>query len=91
MNDPERWAIAYHKDLEKEIRRLPRPTIRRILEAIESLAINPWPPGCRKMEGHQQLWRIQIGVYRIIYQIDEDKRLITSYRIGHRRDVYRNL
>jgi mRNA interferase RelE/StbE len=90
MSEPEQWTVTYHRDLEREIRRLPRPFIKRILETIESLAADPRPPGCKKIEGHH-FWRVQVGVYRILYQIDEENRVINTYRIGHRRDVYRNL
>jgi mRNA interferase RelE/StbE len=69
MSDPEQWRVTYHRDLEKEIRRLPKPYIKRILETIESLAADPRPPGCKKLEGHQ-FWLVQVAVYRILYQID---------------------
>ena len=90
MSDPEQWRVTYHRDLEKEIRRLPKPYIKRILETIESLAADPRPPGCKKLEGHQ-FWLVQVSVYRILYQIDEEKRVVNTYRVGHRRDIYRNL
>ncbi len=84
------WTVNYHRDLEKEIRRLPRQYIRRILEEIENLASNPYPPSSKKIQGHD-LWRVRVGVYRILYQIDEENQVINTYRIGHRRGVYRNL
>ena len=84
------WTVNYHRELEKEIRRLPRQYIRRILEAIENLALNPYPPSSKKIQGHD-LWRVRVGVYRILYQIDEENQVINTYRIGHRRGVYRNL
>lgn len=86
----ENWTVNYHRDLAKEIRRLPKPTIKRLLEAIEGLATNPQPPGCQKIEGYD-LWRIRVGSYRILYQIDEGNRTVNSYRVGHRKDVYRGL
>jgi mRNA-degrading endonuclease RelE of RelBE toxin-antitoxin system len=55
MSEPEQWTVTYHRDLEREIRRLPRPFIKRILETIESLAADPRPPGCKKIEGHHFL------------------------------------
>jgi mRNA interferase RelE/StbE len=85
-----KWAVNYHRDLEKEIRRLPKPHIRRILEAIESLSNDPHPSGSKKIQGHD-LWRVQVGVYRIIYQIDDENQIVNTYRIGHRKGIYRNL
>jgi mRNA interferase RelE/StbE len=52
--------------------------------------MDPRPHGSKKIEGHS-LWRVQVGVYRILYQIDNEKRVVNVYRIGHRKDVYRNL
>jgi mRNA interferase RelE/StbE len=86
----ENWTVNYHRDLAKEIRRLPKPTVKRLLETIESLATDPRPPDCQKVEGYD-LWRIRIGDYRILYQIDEENRTVNSYRVGHRKHVYRNL
>lgn len=85
-----RWTVEYHRDIEKEIRQLPKPFIKRILEKIESLADNPRPPGCEKISGHE-LWKVRIGVYRILYTINEEQHTIRTYRIGHRRDIYRDL
>ena len=86
----ERWTVNYHQELAKEIRRLPKPVIKRLLEAIEALAENPIPPGSRKIEGHP-LWRIKVGDYRILYQIDEEHFVVNTYRLGHRKDIYRRL
>lgn len=71
MNDKEIWTVYYHRDLEKEIRRLPKPHIRHILEAIETLAVNPKPGSSKKIKGHD-LWRIRVGVYRICYSSDKN-------------------
>ncbi len=90
MNNKKAWAVYYHRDLEKEIRRLPRPHVSQILTAIETLAENPQPDGCKKIKG-SNLWRIRVGVYRILYSIDEENRTVSTYRIGHRKAVYRNL
>ena len=90
MSSENKWVVKYHRNLEREIRRLPKRTIKRILETIEALAIQPKPPGSRKIRGHE-LWRVQVGNYRILYYIDEEKQVISTYRVGHRRDVYRRL
>jgi mRNA interferase RelE/StbE len=84
------WRVEYHRDLERELRSLPKPYIRRVLEVIESLASNPRPHGAEKLTGHD-LWRIRIGVYRLLYQISEPEHSVRTYCIGHRRDVYRRL
>jgi mRNA interferase RelE/StbE len=90
MSDERQWAVNYHRDLEKEIRRLPSQYIKRILEAIEDFSVDPRPRGSKKIKGHD-FWRVRVGVYRILYHIDDEKRIVSTYRIGHRSDVYRNL
>jgi len=79
------WTVNFYRNLE-EIRRLPKQHIRRILEAIEGLATDPHPPDSKKIQGHD-LWRTRVGVYRILYQIDGENRIVNTYRISHRRSV----
>ena len=85
-----KWDVHFHQKLEKEIRRLPKQYIQNIFEAIENLAINPHPPQSNKVQGHE-LWRIRVGVYRILYEIDEENHIVRTYRIGHRKNVYLNI
>ena len=61
----------------------------RLKSAIDELANNPRPPGCRKMAGRVNEWRIRVGAFRIIYTIDDVARELRIREIGHRRDVYR--
>jgi mRNA interferase RelE/StbE len=73
----------------REIRALPRQDQWRITSKAQLLADNPRPPGSVKLSGTSDLWRIRVGVYRIIYQIQDDRLLVTVVRVGHRREVYR--
>jgi mRNA interferase RelE/StbE len=61
----------------------------RIISRLESLAQNPRPSGCAKLEGARQLWRIRIGNYRVVYEIDDAAQTIDVSIVRHRRDVYR--
>ena len=90
MSDEKHWVVNYHRDLEKEIRRLPQHYIKRILEAIEALSGDPRPHGSKKIKGHE-FWRVRVGVYRILYHINDEKRVVSTYRVGYRSSVYRNL
>jgi len=53
------------------------------------LAENPKPPGCRKLIGAENDWRIRVGDYRLIYEIDDAALVVRIWRIRHRREVYR--
>lgn len=73
---------------QKELSKIPKDIYESIKEAILSLSKNPYPSGCQKLRGRDG-WRIRIGNYRIIYEIDDDHKSITILHIGHRRDIYR--
>ena len=62
---------------------------RRIVERIRSLAEDPRPPACEKLAGRDDRLRIRQGDYRVIYSVDDNERVVTVVKIGHRKDVYR--
>lgn len=68
---------------------LPRQEQQRVRAAIDLLAENPRPPGCTKLTGEEDAYRVRVGVYRILYEIRDDRLLVHVVRIGHRRDIYR--
>jgi hypothetical protein len=59
--------------------------------ATAALGDNPRPPGCVKLAGADDLWRIRVGQYRVVYAIREAELLVLVARVAHRRDVYRGL
>ena len=63
------YTVSFTRSARKELSRLDRNIIPRIFIKIEALADNPFPVGCRKIQGATDLWRIRIGSYRVIYQI----------------------
>lgn len=85
--------MAYRIVMTAEARRnmlaLPRDILRRVDACILALAEKPRPPKTRKLAGLANLWRVRVGDYRIIYQIEDERLLIVVIRIGHRREVYR--
>ena len=62
--------------------------IERILPKIRDLANNPRPPGCKKLHGYKDRWRIRIGDYRVVYAISDTAKRVDVTRIAHRREVY---
>jgi mRNA interferase RelE/StbE len=62
---------------------------QRLRDSVGALAGNPWPPGSIKMQGGDELYRVRVGEYRIIYQIRDAVLVVLVVQIGHRRDVYR--
>jgi mRNA interferase RelE/StbE len=72
----------------RQLRRLPAAARARIVARVAELETDPRPPGVVKL-AHEELWRIRVGDYRIVYEIHDDRLLVLVVRIGHRKDVYR--
>ena len=62
---------------------------QRIINRIQRLADNPRPAGCEKLEAKEDKYRVRQGSYRVVYFIDDQRRLVIIIKIGHRREVYR--
>jgi mRNA interferase RelE/StbE len=74
----------------KALRKIDRKTAVRIARNIQSLAQTARPQGCRKIVGAESSYRIRIGDYRIVYEIDDANLRVNVRAVGHRRDIYRN-
>ncbi len=61
----------------------------RITVRIQGLANNPRPVGCEKLAGYADRYRVRQGNFRVVYQVDDQRREVTIFKIGDRRDVYR--
>jgi mRNA interferase RelE/StbE len=84
------YKITFKNSAFKELERLPNPMVRKIAGAIDDLAKNPRPIGIKKLkDSSEDLYRIRVGDYRIIYAIDDGIRIINILRIGHRKDIYK--
>jgi mRNA interferase RelE/StbE len=83
------YRILLERAAEKDLARLSPDNHARVIAAIQSLAQNPRPPGCRKLAGSQRDWRIRVGDHRVIYEIADTIRIVRVNRVRHRREVYR--
>lgn len=83
------YAISYVPSAAKVIRKLDRPTARRLLDAIGALASDPRPSGCIQLKGGDGELRIRVGDYRVVYDVQDDELVVLVLRVGHRREVYR--
>ena len=82
------YHVALASSAEKELYRLPKKVIARIFSRLEQLVPTPRPPGCKKLKGGDNEWRIRVGDYRIVYVIDDTAKTVDVTRIAHRREVY---
>jgi len=85
------WRIAVHREAKRELRRLPRHILQSALESIHALADDPHPAGSSKSMGHESPYRIRVGDWRIVYQVDSTARTVTVLRVASRAEAYRDL
>ncbi|AEG01830.1 type II toxin-antitoxin system RelE family toxin [Methylomonas methanica] len=82
------YSIQIKPSAQKDLLKLPPQNQTRLLDAIQTLSVNPRPSGIKKLQEHE-LYRLRVGDYRIIYAIQDQELLILVATIGHRKDVYR--
>ena len=83
------YEVCLERAAERDLKKLSADQFHRIISLIKGLAKTPRPIGCRKITGSKSDWRIRIGDYRIIYEIDEKVKFVRVMRIKHRREAYR--
>ena len=81
--------ILLERNAEKDLDRLSALFRSRVIGAIQQLASEPRPRGCRKLLGGTNDWRIRVGGYRVLYEIDDRSKIVRINRVRHRREVYR--
>ncbi|HOS72984.1 MAG TPA: type II toxin-antitoxin system RelE/ParE family toxin [Bacteroidales bacterium] len=83
-----KYTVLIERYAQKQIMRLDKKAIPVIKSAIASLADNPRPKGYKKLKG-EDAYRIRVGDYRVIYEIDNGKIIVTVVSVGHRKDIYK--
>jgi len=84
------YSISIKPSALKELSKLPKATVRRAEKAIDALAEDPRPDGVKKLKGSDEdLYRIRVGDYRIIYSIEDEIKIVDIRKIGHRKEIYR--
>ena len=83
------YRLLIKRSAEQDLRRLSRVVFQRVNTKILTLRDEPRPPGVRKLAGPLEGWRIRVGDYRILYQINDSEQTVTIVRVRHRRDAYR--
>ena len=83
------YNVHLKKSAEKDLRRIEKSRVPRLIAAIEKLEENPRPQGCRKLVGSDNSYRIRIGDYRVVYLVEDAVCIVEVERVRHRKDVYR--
>jgi len=84
-----RYRIEVSATAEKQLRKLGQADRVRVLRAVKELALEPRPTGCRKLQGYDDVFRIRVGTFRVLYSIDGRRIIVTVLKVANRKDVYR--
>lgn len=82
------YTVEVAKAADRQIDALDGSVRPRVIRAIQALKVEPRPAGCKKLS-ESDLWRIRVGVYRVVYDISDGKLMVLVVRVRHRREVYR--
>lgn len=82
------YRLFIEKSAQKYLDKITNPDQDKIINAIQNLSENQRPSGVKKLSS-RDAWRIRIGNHRVIYEIDDEKKIILIVDIGHRKDIYR--
>jgi mRNA interferase RelE/StbE len=82
------YSLHILRRAQKELAQLPEDAYVKVRDSIWALAEGPRPNGCQKLTAREG-WRVRVGNYRVIYDIDDKRKTVTVVHVGHRRDVYR--
>jgi mRNA interferase RelE/StbE len=82
------YEILFKESVWKDLKKVPKSDLKRILSRIEKLGDDPRPVRCEKLTG-EELYRVRQGNYRIVYSIQDNELTVWVVKVGHRKDVYR--
>jgi mRNA interferase RelE/StbE len=84
------YELFFWPAAKRALRKLPREIRQKIGPVLESLRQTPRPSGAEKLSGHARRWRVRVGDYRVVYEIDDDKLWVIVVAAGHRGSIYRD-
>ncbi len=84
-----RYSLEIARTAEKQLRKLPADARTRVVRSMLALGEEPYPTGFRKLTGYDDVFRIRVGVYRVLYSVSGRRLVIIILKIGHRKDIYR--
>jgi mRNA interferase RelE/StbE len=82
------YEILFKESVWKDLKKVPKRDLKKIISRVEKLADDPRPMGCEKLTG-EELDRVRQGNYRVVYSIQDNELTVWVIKVGHRKDVYR--
>jgi mRNA interferase RelE/StbE len=86
-----RYTVELERSARKDLAQLDHQVRTRVLRKISALADDPRPPGVVRLSGRHDIWRIRVGDYRVVYEIIDDRLIVTIIRVAGRGAVYRDI
>jgi len=84
-----KYRVVFTKAADRQLGKLSERLQQRLVRAAELLEDDPRSPNAKKLQGEKNLWRVRVGDYRILYEIQNTKLVVLVIRIAHRKDIYR--
>jgi mRNA interferase RelE/StbE len=85
------YSVRFKPSVQKDLRSLPKAMASRVMARVESLAENPFAPEFAKLASTEKVYRVRIGAYRVVYEVDSSAGIVTIHYVRHRREVYRGI
>ena len=82
------YRIVFKPAAQRQLRKVPRQVLTRLVDQMEKLAKEPYPPGAKRLRAEIAIFRVRVGDYRIVYTVVEDRCVVLIVRVGDRRDIY---
>lgn len=83
------YSVYFDRDVEKDLARVPKAINNRIVSKCLTLATQPRPQQSMKLQGTENIYRLRVGDYRVIYHVDDRQKTVTVYHVRHRQGAYR--
>jgi len=83
------YRVEVSATAERQIRKLGHDEQIRVVRVIQRLSVDPRPPGCRKLSGYDDVFRVRVGRFRILYSLEDRRLVVIVLKVGDRKDVYR--
>ena len=84
-----RYEVRISQTAAKQLRKLPREDQERVAAKASALATDPRPAGTQKLQGYEDVWRVRVGPYRILYSVADAEVIVIVLKVGHRSRIYR--
>jgi mRNA interferase RelE/StbE len=81
------WELRVDPSVLRQLRKFPSKDAKRILDAIDGMAFNPYAGDIERMRGEEDVWRRRIGSYRVLYEVITSHRIVHAFRVVRRTSI----